>query len=540
MNRTLLKKFAATMVPAFLGLSIPAVAEETFPEYNFSADDCVHEQPEGVLKTYKRDGGNLKSYLGGVAENEQSGLEMDIVFADDGKTVWFHNIVSTAQDCFVWTKGEIRKDRIVIPQGTPMWFYDFGTYTTAYVLCNLKENPDSDSSSSDGFECIPGDIEFSYEDGVVKLLPNSSGIAAIGLQRYSTDSFIIENGLNYKWLGYGDINSEYTVFDETPVSTPTDTENAVKYAFTYKTQPGGAICGHIVDVLENEGKLRVRGLSQLFGTEYWASADIEGSKVIFPAKQYLGTDRDGYDDFFLYLCSTRMSSDNEFFWMDFADETVFELDETTGIMTSDESLIMNRGDKVVMMGDCWMDMRLAPYKDKAVKPATPSLGAYYEYDKEMEQCRVSVEIPCVDVDGNYIDIANLSFRMYLNGELYTFKPSDYHYFELTEPMTEIPYGFSCYEIYMYTTGMWTVDFFGDEPEAIGVQTISKAGGETSMSEIATFATTNVENISASNDIVSERYFNISGMPVDKDYKGMVIRNTIYSDGSSANTKLIRY
>lgn len=539
MKRKLLKRLAATVVPALLAPSIPALAEDTFPEYSFSADDCVREQPEGELKTYQRDGGNLKSYLGGVAAGEQNGLKMDLVFADDGKTVWFHNLVSTAQDCFVWTKGEIRDDRIVIPQGTPMWFYDFGTYTTAYVLCNLKENPDSDPSSPDGFECIPGDIEFSYVDGVVKLLPNSSGIAAVGLQRYSTDPFIIDNGFNYKWLGYGDINSEYTVFDEIPVSEPKDTGSAARYAFTYKSEPGGATCGHLVDVLEEDGKLRVRGLSQIFGSDYWTTADMVGNKVIFPAKQYLGIDRDGYDDFFLYLCSSRMSTDGEYFWMDFADDTVFERDETTGVMTSDESLIMNRGDEMLLIGDWWMDMRLAPYEEKAVMPASPSIGAYYEYDEYMEQCRVSVEIPCLDVDGNFIDPANLYFQMYINGEVYTFEPSDYHYFELPEPMTELPYGFTCYEIYMYSTGMWSIDFFGEEPETIGVQTISKAGGETMMSDVVTFVTTGVENVSASEEIVSERYFNLSGMPVGEDYKGVVIRNTRYADGSSVNTKLMR-
>ena len=64
MKRKLLKRLVATVVPALLAPSIPAVAEETFPEYSFSADDCVREQPEEGLKTYQRDGGNLKSYLG--------------------------------------------------------------------------------------------------------------------------------------------------------------------------------------------------------------------------------------------------------------------------------------------------------------------------------------------------------------------------------------------------------------------------------------------------------------------------------------------
>ncbi len=195
------------MILTVLTLGVPTYADGTFPEYHFTQADYVTEQPAGTLKLYERQGTNLKSYLGGVAESTQEGGKISIVFADDGRTVWMRNIISTAQDCLVWTKGEIKGDTIVIPQGSVMWFYDFQSYYNAYVLCNIAQNTDPDAKPTESYKCIPGDIKFSYKNGVLKLLPNSSGIAAIGLQRYSTDSFIIEIGYNYLWLGYGDINS---------------------------------------------------------------------------------------------------------------------------------------------------------------------------------------------------------------------------------------------------------------------------------------------------------------------------------------------
>lgn len=519
---------------------VSALAEETFPEYHFTADDCVREQPAGAIKTFKREGGNLKAYLGGVAENIQNGLKLDVVFADDGKTVWFHNLISTAQDCFVWTKGELKGNKIVIPQGTAMWFYDYGSYTTTYVLCNLKRNPAAESTAQDGYECIPGDIEFSYENGELKLMPNSSGISAIGLQRYSTDSFIIEYGLNYKWLGYGDVNSSYSLFEDTPSEAPVNPEAAQRYAFTYKTQPGGVTCGHLVDVIKQNKHFFVKGLSQIFGKDYWASADTNGNNVTFPAKQYLGIDKDGYDDFFLYLCSATMMSNDEYLWMEFADNTTFNLDEATGIMTSDNTLMMNRGCDEVLVGDFWTDMRLAPYTETSARPMNPSLGSYYEYDEYMQQCRIAVGIPCVDVNGNFIEPANLSFKVYLNGEPYTFEPSDYYYFDLPEAMTEIPYGFSSYEINMYSPGMWTIDFYGEEPQSIGVQSVSKAGGKTMMSDIVTYSITGIDEVKEPADILLEKYYNPSGMPVDDDYTGLVIKRIEYTDGSVKNIKIIKH
>ncbi len=540
MDKHLLKRVAAVILTV-LTLGVPTYADGTFPEYHFTQADYVTEQPAGTLKLYERQGTNLKSYLGGVAESTQEGGKISIVFADDGRTVWMRNIISTAQDCLVWTKGEIKGDTIVIPQGSVMWFYDFQSYYNAYVLCNIAQNTDPDAKPTESYKCIPGDIKFSYKNGVLKLLPNSSGIVAIGLQRYSTDSFIIEIGYNYLWLGYGDINSIYTPFTDTPTAAPAQPEKAEKYAFTYKTRPDGVTCGHVVDVTKENNKLYVRGMSQVFGTEYWANADISGISATFPAKQYLGVDTINFcEEFFLYLCSTQVYSEEDSWGMNFTDATKFDYNESTGAYSSAGSMVMNCGSKSPLIGDYWIDMRLAPYTEQVVKPAAPIVGKTFRYNELSQLSRVSVDIPCLDVDGNFIDPKNLWFRMYINGELYTFKPENGHYISLEEPMTNIPYSFTGEDMQQYAQGQWAIDFFGDKPQSIGVQTICSIGTQTMMSDIVTYRPDgSVESVDAAGLIVSEEYFNLMGIPVSQTYKGIVIKVTKYSDGTVKNTKEVR-
>ena len=81
-----------------------------------STSDYVTEQPEGELRTYVRTGDNLISIVGGSVDGTQNGQTLKVIFAPDGKTVWFYEIVSSASSCFGWIKGEFNdaKDRITI------------------------------------------------------------------------------------------------------------------------------------------------------------------------------------------------------------------------------------------------------------------------------------------------------------------------------------------------------------------------------------------------------------------------------------------
>lgn len=52
---------------------------------------------------------------------------------------------------------------------------------------------------------------------------------------------------------------------------------------------------------------------------------------------------------------------------------------------------------------------------------------------------LKIDVPLEDVDGNPIDKENLSYRLYINGDPFTFSKSEYNYIEAD--MTEIPWDY---------------------------------------------------------------------------------------------------
>ena len=68
--------------------------------------DVITEQPEGELKTYQRSGGAMLSFWGYLFTTYQDGGAMQMVFADDGKTVYLKDPISQA-DAGTWVKAEL-------------------------------------------------------------------------------------------------------------------------------------------------------------------------------------------------------------------------------------------------------------------------------------------------------------------------------------------------------------------------------------------------------------------------------------------------
>ncbi len=543
-NLNVMKKFynyntlTGFLAAGFMALiTLPSAnAENGFPDFNFTREDAVIEQPEGELKIYSRSGQNLSAYLGGVEEGDQDGLALQIVFDNDGSTVWFYNPISTAQSSLTWVKGEIRGNKLVIPEGSLAWYGDYGTSYTAYVLTNLRKVEGGEKY--DAYECIPGDIEFTYSDSEFKLLPNESGIAAIGLMRFSTDEFIIENNMNYKWLGYGDIETAYAPFTEEPAAGPSADAEVRKYAFTYTNAVDGPRQGHLVDVAFEDARFYVRGLSESILPDFWVHADIDGNNIVFPENQYVNMAKIDYDNCFMYLFSSKLTEIDGEYYFDYTGNTTFAYDPQTSTIESDDILTYNCGVKTYKIGDYFMDMRLEPYVENPGNPANPSIGKEYEYISDYNMSSILVEIPCMDVDGNFIANEYLYFRIFVNGEPFTFEPNVY--FGLTEPMTEIPYNFTDgYDIAMQMPGIWTIQLYGSEPQTIGVQSVYRKDGVEKLSDIVTFSTSGINTTSADVDVISTRYYDINGREVTNGFKGFVIMKREYSDGSVKVEKIVR-
>ena len=81
--------------------------------------DVITDQPEGELKTYQRSGGAMFNFWGYLFTTHQDGGAMQMVFAEDGKTVYIQDPLCYGEGVGAWVVGELTDDGryISVPLG---------------------------------------------------------------------------------------------------------------------------------------------------------------------------------------------------------------------------------------------------------------------------------------------------------------------------------------------------------------------------------------------------------------------------------------
>lgn len=519
-------------IQAQRGIAMPKDGTET-PEY-------VTTQPEGELKTYVRSGQNMTAVMGGVVDGTQDGRAMNIVFAPDGKTVWFDKIVSATTATFGWIKGEIEGDKIVIAPGQYAWYYDYGTYYTAYSVDRIVPNPDGTATNYDTYLTSEGDIEFSIgEDGTLTLLPDENGIAAIGLIRRTTDDFLVEYGYADKWLGYGDANTVYTPFEANYTEGPAEGTELQDFSMTYDLYVGSnERTGHLTKGAIVGDKIYIQGASQ-YMPEAWLVGTIDGNKVTVE-KQLAGM-LDGYYTYFeggeVVSQYNPETQQDEYFYSPIGQMT-FDYDAEKQSLISDDCLLVTAGENLLSEG--YMAVEFNPYEDVPMKPATPIVGEdFLPYDAENGSCFVTVYVPTQDVDGNYIDASKLTYSVYVDEELFTFDPNFYFFFE--EPVTVVEYGYiDDYRFQDLGGGRVAIEINKEPVHSISVKSFYAGGNTSTESDMGVF----LLNQSAISDIQAKQesdvtYYNLTGLRSNKPFSGMNIVVTTYTDGTTKTTKVVK-
>lgn len=510
-------------------------AEDETPVYEES--DCVREQPEGELRTYVRYGEKIEAAMGGTVKDIQAGLNLDVVFAPDGKTIWFHNILASSLDCNSWVKGEIKDDKVVIPSGQLMTFMDYGSYYNAPRLMMLEENKEAAENSYDRYTCTDRDIVLTYEDGVFRL-PEGS---VIGLERNSSDPVVIDLEMNGLWLGYADLGSTYYPLEDVPAVFPTS--GVETWSVKYNSGFGDEyFTGHTLEIAIENDNVYIKGLFGPDLPEYVIKGHMEGDKVRFQSGQYLGVlDMNWGEIYHVFSYAAEYDNFSETFKL-LSEDMEFSFNKEGKTLSYNGYILFNRGTENVLYGVNIINPSFTAYTEKAAVPAKPGIAVneyYTPYVDDENPGYISVYLPCEDVNGDFIDPSLMSFRFFIDGEQVTFYPDRYS--ALEEPVNEIPYGFSDGSfIYGFADGLWLMAYFKENVEEFGVCSVYRCGGKENVSEMAVYRPdgSSVETISDSSDIVSVEYFDISGQRVSTDYNGLAIRRTTYSDGTVKSEKVM--
>ena len=427
--------------------------------------DIISEQPEGEMKTYQRSGGAMYSFWGYLFTTYQDGGAMEMVFADDGKTVYLKDPVSQAA-AGTWVRAELSDDgkTLTMPLNQHIIFYDEMGYglITAWVDVAVDENGNINAVPNPDIHEATFTIG---DDGTISLNGSSGDVnsftgSGIGLI-YDDD---------FTWAAFLDWESVYTPVDATPVELP---DGAVLEDFSMKyVDSNGSPAGKMVKVAIMDNDVYVQGFSSLV-PDGVMKGTIDGDLVIFPDYQYLGIG----SSLFLYMMALDIDSDGTY--LEFINGIPFSYDATTRTMTNTDYYLGVVAANLNVQ-ELYGDPVFAPYIDHAATPANPEVIEFNDYGELGGYNYGSFNVPTLDTEGNFINPNDLYYRIYFDDdELFTFGPDEYPY--VTEFMTDVPYNYT--EGYDFGVGGASVYFYETGFQRVGIQSVFRGGGEEHVSDI---------------------------------------------------------
>lgn len=440
------------------------------------ATSIINDQPEGDVVSY-----NFTGYATTVENSDVQSLYYadgraitDIVYAPDGHTVYMRNLLPTVYSQ-AWMVGELSDD------GTQLSF-DLGqalasaNYNTDFlVTCWIEGNVENDILDISLHPEITEIIFTKDEDGTLTL-EGSSGdaemhdVKGIAIIQQSTHSF-------YGYMSYG---ISLIPSSSVPLVAPDDLQTetfSVEYGLENRRKT------HLCEVAFEGNTVWMNGLASSEYGERWARGTYFPAthKITIPSGQYLGHWR-GYS-FYWQGVNSEKYDDPEWGYVTRylpAPEMVFDYDPVSRCITSDMTLLFTTDTANVFAYVEHLDKPyIKPYIEQAVTPAAPTSLFYDDDGFERYGARLSFEIPTKDINGEYVDPANLSYRMFVDNESepFVFRPDEYD--KLSAPMTEIPYGYSDqWDFYGTTIVLHERGF-----NRLGLQSICRIGEEVSYSDI---------------------------------------------------------
>lgn len=501
----------------------------------YAAPTVITEQPEGELRTYLRSGISYEDLWGYFVSN-QDGLGTNLVFAADGKTVYWKNPLSRYTKG-TWIKGELNADgtKIEFPAGQYVYYDEAKEY--GYQLFHIKN-----VVIDDDYYCESFDID---KDTPIVLLVDGNTLTLEGTTEDGTSIIAsVSDDDEPAWNLCGDSQTVLKLFEDTPVTAPEGLQTST-YTFTY-----GSGSMRIVNVGFNGNEMWIQGI---YGDmpEAWMKCTInDDNTVTVNSGQYMGES----DGVMLWWVAATTEEEWDPIWeytkiiYKYADKLTFTYDPESGTYTGDIYLLANNGEKVINRYGTFGSPVLKPYKEIAGTPVDPEIDDFEApgYDEEWEEDvegYVTFYIYTKDINGNDIDPDKVYYRLYINDdEQLTLKAKDYKYF--TEDMSEFGYSFDDgYDVEAKpSTGKHTVYLY-NEFERIGVQVVYRGGGEEHVSNIVysdgSVTPTSINTVSTSSDAVRTEFFDLSGRRVSKNAPGqIVIKRTVNADGSIRTSKIV--
>lgn len=470
------------------------------------AGESLVQNPQGTYKDYAL---SLYMYVNQLTPDwDEYDLKNKFVVSDDGKTVWIRDFFMGQQTG--WVKGEMLNNKIRISAG--QYVADAGEhqlYLFPFVI---------DSSSNPS---LLQSVNLVKKEGAWTM--EGTDDVYWGLWYYTSDTQLALTN------AYGHKQSFREVVMK-PQEVPADATHE-QYLMSFNDGWRGGEERKVVDVARHGDDIYISGLSFDSRSDY-AKGTVKDGEAVFESDQCVA----GHDTYWLKLTG----ADGVMYRK--KDNFAFTI-SASGTMTLKDGVICTKYMFDEGNLNVASDVKLVKYAgDVASQPADPYALKYKGSATLGNQ--FTFVMPHKDVDGQELNPDLLYYRVYLDGEPYTFKASKYT--GLQHDMDKVPYNY--YDTYTFNDvyqNKYKLFYLADEPwNELSVESVYIVGGEERVSaKRATVLNPSSGVAEVGGDAVEPvcvRYTNQLGQEVVRPLPGQVYLQTIVYKSGRKETRKVAY
>mgnify|MGYP000804215747 CR=1 FL=1 len=501
-------------------------ATATLPAPALAAEESGTTDPAGEERVYVTNW----MQLFGDAVVDNTGIAHRVRFGENNK-VYFHDFFAVGYD--TWIEGTVDDSGLItIPtHQTVATYQPFPEQMPEYELDITLEC--SKFVFTDDY--MASEVNLEATEITLQLKPDGSIVSPDIEKDWTERTYPVAYARNQVYALCGAVNMVPCTFT---VVTPPAGKEVEEYSYTHRLQ-NIFTKANIVSVVFDGEDVYMQGLCPSL-PEIWLKGtfNADHSRLQLSTGQYMG--------FSQYHHAFAAAHPNPNASADKPEEPNWLIDETL-------SLIVNPDGKTfIFPTDCnlcvtinndvaaaYYSAKLTPRVTAIGKPMKPIITTNGNELLWLEADFLPFVQPNADVDGNYIDTANLSWRLYYDDELFTFDPSEYQ--NLAYAYDEIPYCFADrWDFIVYEDVMeQCVAIYKTGYQHIGVESVYRLGDEMAVSERAYFGKKDgISKVESDAQITDTRYYDLSGRATSADMPGIYIRIDRMSDGSEKRSKII--
>ena len=479
-------------------------------------------RPEGTLKQYFLKANYYNRKSGSI--NWTKSLVGDVVWANDGKTVWFKNLFPYFDTQEHWTKGEVDGSVVTIMRQKVFTGYDDDGISRDLSIVAIEYNMVEDlvtdvspsftmtvdndgnitSEKADDYYISLSEVDENGDVTITTIPPVEEG----GDPTYTPNVYDLMQAYEYTPLVAG---------DTTKVQVPATAETK-DFLFHYTNEFGGV-------------KMRKAKMATVGGNVYlsglcedetaWVKGTVNGSTITIPSDQYVGV-VDAHYAAFVGVSKLEISG-MEYYAID----ENFILTKSANDEWKSESMCGELAVQGIDLLNLCQNVKLTPFAGEvAAKPVAPhDLWLSDTYYDTQDCYTVGFTLENTGTNGEYLNEENLYYRLYLDGELYEF---DSEIYTKDGPFADnlVPYLHSGYDLVRNEgTNEISIFFYESLWDTVGIQAVYKFGGTEYVSDMATidFDVLKINDVKSATTSKSGIY-DLQGRQLSQPVKGLNIIN----------------